>query len=126
MELPSKLVALLERLQNQGLRQWYATCSGRHGWFLAVLEHLIAWILHAREGSAPNNLEHGCRVRDLAWPAKNSLVLDTLGLSAGADEAAMEDAMSFSMAQTLWSSGLASHSLWDWFLCTKPHRFSSK
>jgi predicted nuclease of restriction endonuclease-like (RecB) superfamily len=35
-------VALLDRLENQGLREWYAARAVRHGWSLAVLEHQIA------------------------------------------------------------------------------------
>jgi predicted nuclease of restriction endonuclease-like (RecB) superfamily len=101
-------VALLDRLPNQELREWYAARSVRHGWSLAVLEHQIASKLHEREGSAPNNLEARLpdEGSDLAREvAKDPLVLDFLGLSAEADEAAIEEAMTLRMAQTLMEFG---------------------
>lgn len=101
-------VALLDRLENQDLREWYAAQAVRHGWSLAVLEHQIASKLHDREGSAPNNLEARLpdEGSDLAREvAKDPLVLDFLGLSAEADEAAIEEAMTLRMAQTLMEFG---------------------
>jgi hypothetical protein len=84
-------VALLDRLENPGLREWYAARAVRHGWSLAVLEHQIASKLHEREGPASNNLEARLpgEGSDLAREvAKDPLVLDFLGLSAEADETA--------------------------------------
>lgn len=101
-------IALLDRLQDQGLREWYAARAIRHGWSLAVLEHQIASRLHEREGSAPNNLEARLPEEgsDLAREvAKDPLVLDFLGLSAEADEAAIEEAMTLRMSQTLMEFG---------------------
>lgn len=101
-------VALLDRLENQSQREWYAERTVRHGWSLAVLEHQIASKLHEREGSAPNNLEARLpgEGSDLAREvAKDPLVLDFLGLSAEADEAAIEEAMTLRMAQTLMEFG---------------------
>ncbi|WP_427019431.1 PDDEXK nuclease domain-containing protein (plasmid) [Pseudarthrobacter sp. P1] len=101
-------VALLDRVEGQGLREWYAARAVRHGWSLAVLEHQIASKLHEREGSAPNNLEARLpgEGSDLAHEvAKDPLVLDFLGLGAEADEAAIEEAMTVRMAQTLMEFG---------------------
>lgn len=101
-------VALLDRLPNQELREWYAARSVFHGWSLAVLEHQIASKLHEREGSAPNNLEARLpdEGSDLAREvAKDPLVLDFLGLTAEADEAAIEEAMTLRMSQTLMEFG---------------------
>lgn len=101
-------VALLDRLQNQELREWYAHRAVRHGWSLAVLEHQIASRLHEREGSAPNNLEDrlpGEGTQLACEVAKDPLVLDFLGLTAEADEAAIEEAMTLRMTQTLMEFG---------------------
>jgi predicted nuclease of restriction endonuclease-like (RecB) superfamily len=101
-------IALLDRLENQSLREWYAARAVRHGWSLAVLEHQIASKLHDREGSAPNNLEARLQDEgsDLAREVgKDPLVLDFLGLSVEVDEAAIEEAMTLRMAQTLMDFG---------------------
>ncbi|GAA4368684.1 PDDEXK nuclease domain-containing protein [Paeniglutamicibacter cryotolerans] len=101
-------VALLNKLDNQELRRWYASRAVQHGWSVAVLEHQIRTSLHTRAGAAPNNLE----VRlpgegtDLAREvAKDPLVLDFLGLTEDAQEHAMEEAMTLRMAQTLAEFG---------------------
>jgi predicted nuclease of restriction endonuclease-like (RecB) superfamily len=101
-------VALLDRLQDQDLREWYAHRAVRHGWSLAVMEHQIASRLHEREGSAPNNLEARLPGEGTALArevAKDPLVLDFLGLTAEADEAAIEEAMALRMSQTLMEFG---------------------
>ncbi|UVJ39469.1 YhcG family protein [Arthrobacter sp. CJ23] len=101
-------VALLNRLNDQGLRQWYASRAVLHGWSVAVLEHQILTGLHTRNGSAPNNFE--ARLpgggADLAGEvAKDPLVLDFLGLTEEAQEHAIEEAMTLRMAQTLAEFG---------------------
>lgn len=50
-------VALLNKLDGQELRRWYASRAVSHGWSVAILEHQILTSLHSRTGSAPNNLE---------------------------------------------------------------------
>ena len=101
-------VALLDQLRDQELREWYASRAARHGWSLSVLEHQIASRLHEREGSAPNNLEARLPGEGTALArevAKDPLVLDFLGLTSEADEAAIEEAMTLRMAQTLREFG---------------------
>lgn len=101
-------ILLLDRFHDQNLREWYAARAVRHGWSLAVMEHQIASRLHEREGAAPNNLDVRLPEEGSALAhevAKDPLVLDFLGLSAEADEAAIEEAMTLRMAQTLTEFG---------------------
>ncbi|WP_432487974.1 DUF1016 N-terminal domain-containing protein [Kineococcus sp. SYSU DK018] len=46
---------LLDRLDQQDLRQWYAASAVQQGGSRAVLEHQIATRLHPRRGAAPSN-----------------------------------------------------------------------
>ena len=101
-------VALLNKLDDHELRQWYASRAVGHGWSVAVLEHQILTGLHTRSGAAPNNLEARLPAEgtDLAREiAKDPLVLDFLGLTEEAQELAMEEAMTLRMAQTLAEFG---------------------
>ena len=101
-------VVLLNKVDNQELRHWYAAKTVQHGWSVAVLEHHIQTRLHTRAGAAPNNLESRLpgEGTDLAREvAKDPLVLDFLGLTEEADELAMEEAMTLRMSQTLAEFG---------------------
>lgn len=101
-------VALLNKLDDQKLRRWYAANAVNHGWSVAVLEHQILTKLHARHGAAPNNLEARLpgEGTDLARHiAKDPLVFDFLGLTEEVQEHAMEEAMTLRMAQTLAEFG---------------------
>ncbi|GAB3276465.1 hypothetical protein GCM10027449_15810 [Sinomonas notoginsengisoli] len=101
-------VVLLNKLDDQELRRWYAAKAVQHGWSVAVLEHHIKTALHTRAGAAPNNLEARLpgEGTDLAREvAKDPLVLDFLGLTEEADELAMEEAMTLRMSQTLAEFG---------------------
>lgn len=72
-------VLLLNKLDAQNLRRWYAEKTVQHGWSVAVLEHHIKTSLHTRAGAAPNNLEARLpgEGTDLAREvAKDPLVLD--------------------------------------------------
>ncbi|WP_343320531.1 PDDEXK nuclease domain-containing protein (plasmid) [Arthrobacter sp. TMP15] len=105
-------IALLNKLNNQEQRRWYALKALEHGWSVAVLEHQISTNLHSRTGAAPNNLqarlpqEGTDLVKEIA---KDPLIFDFLGLSEEAQEHAMEEAMTLRMAQTLaeFGSGFA-------------------
>ncbi|RAX48237.1 DUF1016 domain-containing protein [Arthrobacter sp. AQ5-05] len=101
-------VALLNKLNDQELRRWYATRAVQHGWSVAVLEHQIRTSLHTRTGAAPNNLEARLpgEGTDLAREvAKDPLVLDFLGLTEEAQEHALEEAMTLRLSQTLAEFG---------------------
>lgn len=75
-------VALLNKIGDGELRQWYAHRAVQNGWSVAVLEHQIRTRLHAREGAAPNNLESRLPSQgsDLAKElAKDPLIFDFWG-----------------------------------------------
>lgn len=102
------IMVLIDRFDDQAARQWYAAKAVQHGWSRSVLEHHIGTRLHLRSGAAPNNLEARLpgEGTDLAREfAKDPLVLDFLGLTAEAEEAAMEEAMTRRMSQTLAEFG---------------------
>lgn len=101
-------VALLNKISDRELRQWYAHRAVQHGWSVAVLEHQIRTRLHTREGAAPNNLESRLPSQgsDLAKElAKDPLIFDFLGLTEEAQEHAIEEAMTLRLSQTLAEFG---------------------
>ena len=49
------MTLLIDKLDDQGLRDWYAAKAAHHGWSRAVLTHQIATRLHEREAAAPSN-----------------------------------------------------------------------
>ncbi|WP_333615182.1 PDDEXK nuclease domain-containing protein [Glutamicibacter sp.] len=101
-------VALLNKITDRALRQWYAQRAVQHGWSVAVLEHQIHTQLHAREGAAPNNLESRLPSEgtDLAREvARDPLIFDFLGLTEEAQEHALEEAMTLRLSQTLAEFG---------------------
>jgi predicted nuclease of restriction endonuclease-like (RecB) superfamily len=101
-------VTLLTKLDDHGLREWYASRAAEHGWSVAVLEHQILSRLHVRTGAAPNNLEARLPSEGSALAreiAKDPLVLDFLGLTEEAEELAIEEAMTLRMSQTLAEFG---------------------
>lgn len=96
-------VALLNKLDDHGLRVGYASKAVQHGWSVAVHEHPIHTGPHTRSGAAPNNLKARLpgEGTDLARAiAKDPLVLDFLGLTEEAQELAIEEAMTLRMSGT--------------------------
>ena len=49
------VIELLDKLNDQELRDWYAAKDVHHGWSRPVLAHQIATRLHEREAAAPSN-----------------------------------------------------------------------
>ncbi|MDN5667294.1 MAG: PDDEXK nuclease domain-containing protein [Renibacterium salmoninarum] len=105
--LPWGHVIELLKVKDPDERDWYADVAVEQNWTLPVLEHQIATGLHRRLGAAPNNL--AARLvggEELAQNvAKDPLVLDFLGLTAEAEELAIEEAMTQRMTQTLAEFG---------------------
>ena len=55
-QLPwSHVRCLLDKLDDQDERDWYAAEAAEHGWTLSVLEHQIATGLRSRIAAAPSN-----------------------------------------------------------------------
>lgn len=49
------VIELLDKLDDQELRDWYAAKDAHHGWSRPVLAHQITTRLHEREAAAPSN-----------------------------------------------------------------------
>lgn len=49
------IAVLLDKLEDQGLRDWYAAKDEQLGWSRSVLTHQITTQLHTREAAAPSN-----------------------------------------------------------------------
>ncbi|MFB8189173.1 YhcG family protein [Microbacterium sp. NPDC055988] len=49
------VIELLDKLDDQELRDWYAAKDVHHGWSRSVLAHQITTRLHEREAAAPSN-----------------------------------------------------------------------
>lgn len=95
-ELPwGHVMALLDRLDDSTLRDWYAAEAVANGWSRAVLLHQIANQLHARLGAAPSNFPATLSGdTDLARQlTKDPFVLDFLDLDGHVSERQLEDAL---------------------------------
>lgn len=87
---------LLDKVDEQDERDWYAARAQHHGWSRNVLQHQIANQLRAREGSAPANFSTQLQMPDseLAQQlAKDPYVFDFLGLGADVAERDLEQAL---------------------------------
>jgi predicted nuclease of restriction endonuclease-like (RecB) superfamily len=96
---------LLNKLDDQDLRDWYAREAISNGWSRAVLVNQIKSQLHTRAGAAPSNFER-------ALPASQSeLVKDPynfefLTLAADASERDVENGLVADLARTLQELGV--------------------
>lgn len=93
-QLPwSHVIELLDKLDDQNLRDWYAAKDAHHGWSRAVLAHQITTRLHEREAAAPTNfagaLEHedSDQARELT---KDPYALQFLAIDGDASERQLE------------------------------------
>lgn len=99
---------LLDKVDDQTEREWYAATASEHGWSRNVLQHQIANQLIRREAAAPSNFSE-----QLAHPdsdlarqlAKDPYVFDFLGLTADADERRFEQALMDRMVEVLRELG---------------------
>ena len=93
-ELPwSHVIQLLDKLDDQGLRDWYAAKDAHHGWSRAVLAHQMTTRPHEREAAAPTNFE-GALDRDDSDQAreitKDPYALQFLAIDGNASERELE------------------------------------
>lgn len=102
------VVALLTKLDDQGLRDWYAAKDAHHGWSRAVLIHQIATRLHEREGAAPSNFSGALeapgsdQARELT---KDPYALDFLAVDGDTTERALEDHLVDRIVETMRELG---------------------
>lgn len=102
------VIALLDRLDDQDLRDWYAARDVQHGWSRAVLVHQIATGLHEREGAAVSNFPAALDQRDsdLAQQiTKDPYALDFLAIDSDATERQLEDRLVDRVVDTLRELG---------------------
>ena len=90
------IAVLLDRVEVQATREWYAAEAVRNGWSRAVLLNMVKSHLHLRAGAAPSNFA------DVLAPADSELVeqllkdpynFEFLSLSEKVAERTLEDAL---------------------------------
>ena len=104
----SHLTLLLDKLDDQAARDWYADAADTGGWSVVVLEHQIMNQTRERFGVAPSSFAAQLEPADseLAQQlAKDPYVFDFLGLSAGVAERDVEQAMMDRIVETLRELG---------------------
>ena len=102
------IMVLLDRFEDQELRDWYADQAINNGWSRAVLEHHVKTRAHLRFGTAPTNfdriLEPGAS--DLARQiTKDPYVFDFLDVEPDYVERDLEQALMDRIVQTLGELG---------------------
>lgn len=108
-QLPWGHVAvLLDKVDDQNSRNWYAAEAVKHGWSRNVLLNQIKSQLLERSGSAPSNFDRrlGAEDSELAQQiAKDPYVFDFLGLGAEVAERELERALTDRIVETLRELG---------------------
>lgn len=102
------ITVLLDKLDDQALRDWYAAQAVTNGWSRGVLEHHVKTLAHQRFGAAATNfdriLEHGAS--DLAQQiTKDPYIFDFLDVEPGHAERELEDALVARIIDTLGEFG---------------------
>lgn len=90
------MTLILDKLDDQGLRDWYAAKSAHHGWTRAVLTHQLASRLHEREAAAPSNFAGALEAADseLAQEiTRDPYALQFLAIDGDATERELEQRM---------------------------------
>lgn len=99
---------LLDKLDSQELRDWYAAKDVAHGWSRAVLAHQITTRLHTREAAAPTNFAGALDQPDseLAQQiTKDPYALDFLAVDGDAPERQLEERLVDRIVDTLRELG---------------------
>jgi predicted nuclease of restriction endonuclease-like (RecB) superfamily len=90
------VIELLDKLDDQGLRDWYAAKDAHHGWSRSVLQHQITTRLDEREGAAPNNFAGALEQLDSDQAreiTKDPYALQFLAVDSNASERELEQRM---------------------------------
>jgi predicted nuclease of restriction endonuclease-like (RecB) superfamily len=102
------VMVLLDKLTDQGDRDWYAAKAAENGWSRSVLELQIAGRLRDRFGAAPSNFvgQLPAPDSDLAQQlTKDPYVFDFLDLTQRTHERDVEQALMDRLQQTLMEFG---------------------
>lgn len=102
------VIFLLEKLDDQKLRNWYASAAARHGWTRDVLRHQVATNFHEREAAAGSNFASALERSDseLAQQiTKDPYILDFLALDGDASERVLEHGLVDRIIDTLRELG---------------------
>ena len=96
-QLPwTHLTLLLDKLNDQALRDWYAKKAVHHGWTRALLTHQLATRLHEREAAAPSNFAGALERADSGLAqeiTKDPYALEFLAVDGDASERELEQRM---------------------------------
>jgi len=96
-ELPwGHVIELLDKLDDQELRDWYAAKDVHHGWSRPVLAHQITTRLHEREAAAPSNFAGALERPDSDQTqemTKDPYALEFLAVDGDASERELEQRM---------------------------------
>lgn len=98
------MIELLDKLDDQVLRDWYAAKDAHHGWSRPVLQHQITTRLHEREGAAPNNFAGALEQLDSDQAreiAKDPYALQFLAIDSSASERELERSKRNSLSRLL-------------------------
>ena len=90
------VIVMLDKLDDQALRDWYAAKDAHYGWSRAVLAHQIATRLHEREAAAPTNFPGALGPSDSEQAqelTKDPYALDFLAVDGDASERELEQRM---------------------------------
>ncbi|WP_019180820.1 PDDEXK nuclease domain-containing protein [Microbacterium yannicii] len=99
---------LMEKLDDQKLREWYAGKDIQHTWSRAVLVHHLTTRLHERDGAAPSNFAAALTRADseLAQQlTKDPYTMGFLGVDADSTEREFEERLTQRIVDTLRELG---------------------
>ncbi len=102
------ITVLLDRLDDQAERDWYAAAAAANGWSRNVLLNQIKSQLRQRDGAAPSNFPARLTPEDsdLAQElTRDPYVFDFLGITAASTERDLEQGLIDSLQQTLSAFG---------------------
>lgn len=102
------VIELLDKLDDQKLRDWYAAKDIHHGWSRSVLAHQIATRLHEREAAAPSNFADALERADSDQAqeiTKDPYALQFLAVDGDATERELEQRMVDRILETMRELG---------------------
>ena len=109
------IIVILDKLDDQETRAWYAAVAVEHGWLRDMLLNQIKNRTHERVGAAPSNFGQKLRSTDsdlARQVAKDPYVFDFLNLDDRAAERDLEQALMDRIVDTLRELGSGSGN-WD-------------